>query len=240
MAAVQGCVSLQKSIGSLAEHKAVLTRAPRDMAATSFLVGVKKPLQSGGSSAFGRISCLPHWSNGSAFLRFHIFPFGAFLATRSSRQLWCVSPSPSLLRNWGIWWDLHHMKYSWVCWMAIKSTTQHLGLRGELWHASSTEHEESTSARRYEQTLYKMEQFFNVAKAQNCQPSWFIRCSRQCGLGHRWRFFFAFFCFVPTISRLYICLHGLPPSTRVTFSVRLAAKVQPNRAPYRTPLHFVF
>lgn len=89
------------------------------------------PLGQGREAAtVSRLLCIwrdfpsPPGSNSSAFLRFHVFPFSAFsrdvLETPSSRLLWCVSPSLCILRNWGIWWDLHNMKYSWLFWMAIK------------------------------------------------------------------------------------------------------------------------
>lgn len=172
---VQGYVSLQKSIGSLAEHKAALTWAPWDKATTSGS-GSKKPLQSDGYSAFGSISHLCADPT--------VLPFYAFKYSLSARFSWRARRARfdvfhlSLLRNWGIWWDLHNMKYSWVFWMAIKRTTERLGLCRERCHASPTVHEKSTSACRYEQTVYEMEQLFNVGKAQNYQWSRSMGCCR--------------------------------------------------------------
>lgn len=81
LAVVRVCVSLQKSISALEEHKAALAHAPWDTAAHLW-VRVGEPVQSAGSSAFGAISRLRADQTAPPFYAFIYSLSAPFLVTR--------------------------------------------------------------------------------------------------------------------------------------------------------------
>lgn len=93
--AVQGYVSLQKSIGAQAEHKAALTPVPWDMT-VHLRVRVGRVLQRDCSSGFGLFFSSPYRSNGSTFFTLSNIPFQGVswntFDTFSWHRLWCLLP----------------------------------------------------------------------------------------------------------------------------------------------------
>ncbi len=123
---VQGYVSLQKSIGTQAGHKAALTQVPWDMT-VHLWVRVGWLLQRGCSSAFGLFFLLCTDQTAPPF-----YTFKHSLPQHYMKHTWHIFLTPSLMSrtladsfgNGDIWWDLHNIKYLFVFWTAIKRTTE--------------------------------------------------------------------------------------------------------------------